>query len=87
MITTAILYMLYAAIVAFTAPLRFLNDVSLDSGVSAAINTAGGYLAALDPFIPIYTLLQIIGAILTIELLIILYKVVMWIVRKIPGVG
>lgn len=59
-------------------------DVVLPSGITSAISTAGGYLSAFDFVIPVSSILTIFGLILVIEGAIILYKSIMWIIRRFP---
>jgi hypothetical protein len=84
---TPLLYIVYGIVFALTYPLRGLNDVVLDANINNAISTAGGYLAIINQIAPITTLLVILGLVLTIEGFIFLYKIVMWIIRKIPTIS
>ncbi len=87
MITTAFITIVYAFIFAITAPLRLLPDVSLPGEVNSAISTAGGYLGTLNQIFPVNTLLTIFGLFLAIEVFILTYKLIMWVIRKIPGIN
>lgn len=87
MITLGILSIIYAFIWAATYPLRFLSDVSLSSGITDAITTAGQYLSIMNYVLPISTLTAVIGIFLTIEGSILTYKLIMWTIKKIPGIG
>jgi hypothetical protein len=84
MITSILLSFVYAFVWAVTSPIRLLPDVSLSSGISTAITTAGQYITPLNTVIPISTLLTIFGLVIGIEGSIFLYKVIMWIVKRIP---
>ena len=87
MITTAILEILYLFIYALTSPLRLFSDVSLPAGLTAAISNFNAYISGLDFIFPISTLLAIFILLLTIEGFIFSYKIVMWLIKKIPTVN
>jgi hypothetical protein len=81
------MYLLYGAVLLLTLPLRLLPDVTLPIGLSNSIVTANGYLSAFNAFLPIGTALQVFSAILIIEAGVITYKLIMWILTKIPGIS
>jgi hypothetical protein len=87
MITTAILEIIYLFIKALEYPIKSLPDVSLPSNIASAISSAGGYLASFDLIFPVSTFLTIFGLILTIEAAILVYKIVMWLIKKIPTIS
>ncbi|KKM77507.1 hypothetical protein LCGC14_1369370 [marine sediment metagenome] len=87
MIFNTILYILYFVILAITAPLRALNDVSLDSNFTQSIDTANSYLSVFNSLLPIATLLTIFGIFITFETLYFTYKILMWVIKKIPTVN
>lgn len=87
MIISTILTILYYVIFGLVYPIRFLPDVSLPSDITSAITTAGGYLYAFDSIIPTTPILTIIGLFLTIEGFILLFKVINWLIRKIPTIN
>lgn len=87
MITGLILSMLYYVILLFTSPLRLLPDATLPSGLTSAIATANTYIRAIDFVFPVSTFLTILGLILGIETFIILFKIINWLIRKIPGIN
>jgi hypothetical protein len=84
MIVTIILYIIYAFVYIITSPFRLLSDVSIDSGIVQAFSTAGGYIKALDVFIPTTTLLAILALVTAIEAYIFGYKGIMWIIKRLP---
>ena len=84
MITTLLLYFINGAIILATYPLRLLADAELPVEIYNTISQVGGYLGAIEPVFPINTLLTILGLLLAIEGYIFIYKVVMWIIRRIP---
>lgn len=87
MIGTAVLYLLYATIYLFTAPLRLLPNVTAESDFINSVTTASTYISAFDTFIPIGTLLTILGLFVTYELSYFSYKLVMWVIKKIPSIN
>ena len=84
MITNAILFIIYLVILTVTAPLRLLNDVSLDSNFADSIITASSYVSVFNTLLPISTLLTIFGIFITFETLYFAYKTLMWVIKKIP---
>jgi len=87
MILTAILTILYGTITAILSPLRLLPDASLPEGVANSIAEANTHLAAVDSFVPVNTIITILGVFIGIEAGIFLYKTVMWIIKKIPTIN
>jgi len=87
MITTGILQIIYAFIFAITSPLRLLADVSLNSNFATSIQTASGYYHAVNGILPIDTMLTIFGISLVFEGLYLTYKLIMWVIKKIPTIS
>jgi hypothetical protein len=87
MITNTILYLFYLFIYTLTAPLRLFNDVSLPNDLVNAIQTTNSYLRSINFIFPVSTFLTILSLILTIEGFIILYKIINWLIRKIPTIN
>jgi len=87
MITAGILLLIYGFIWVILLPIRFLPDATLPAGIATAVSSIGGYLGAIDNFFPLSTLLAVLGTIISVEGAIMLYKLTMWAIRKIPGVG
>lgn len=87
MITEALLNIVYLFVFAVTSPLRLLSDVSLSADLISAISTANTYIAAVDFIFPVTTFLTILGLVLTIEAFIVLYKIIIWVIRKIPTIS
>ena len=87
MVITTILTILYYALYALLTPLRILPDAVLPDGISNAMGEAGHYLASVNVIVPVDTLLIILGAFITIEAGIFLYKTIMWLVKKIPTIN
>ena len=87
MITTGLLSLLYLTILVITSPLRLLPDVSLPAGIASAITTANSYISALNFVAPIDTILIIIGLVISVEGGIIVWKIINWLIRKIPTIS
>jgi|FrelakmetLWP11LW_1041352.scaffolds.fasta_scaffold03255_8 hypothetical protein len=87
MITTALLYALYGLIYVITLPIRNLADVVMATDFSTAITTANGYIASLNTFIPVDTIIQILVVFVGIETAVLTYKLIMWVIRRIPAQG
>lgn len=87
MIITALLKVVYYFILAITTPLRALSDVVLSSNFTDAIATANGYYGALNTLLPVDTMIQILGISLLFESLYLIYKIIMWVVKKIPMIN
>lgn len=89
MITSLILYALYGAVWVITAPIRALPNASIPETISSAIATVGGYFATLYSVLPVTStaLIAIITFVLVLEGGILIYKGIMWIIRKIPGIS
>lgn len=84
MISDIFLYTIYGLIFIITLPLRLTADVSLNSSITQAIGTATTYLAPVSTFLPILTILLIIGLEIGIEIGIFSYKVMMWVIKRFP---
>ena len=84
MILTAILNVVYGFINFILSPLRLLGNVTLDGAFSSAIATASGYYHSLNVVLPVDTMIQILGVSILIEGTYLTFKVIMWIIKKIP---
>ena len=87
MIVTALLNLIYWIVFLLTSPLRLLPDVTLPAGLTAAVATASGYISSMNSFLPVDTLLQIFFTIISIELLVLTYRLIVWVITKIPGIS
>lgn len=87
MIVTVFMYLVYGVVALLTAPLRFFSDVTADSSVVAAVATAKSYISIINPFFPVDTLLIILGLYLVFEGFVFLFKIIMWVMKKIPGIS
>lgn len=87
MITTIILYILFTIIFALMTPFTFLPDASLPSAFTNSITSANSYISAFNDFLPVSTLLTIIGLVVAIEIAINTFILINWAIKKIPTIG
>jgi hypothetical protein len=87
MIINAILTALYALINLVLTPITSLNSVNLDSNFTSSIQTVSTYLGNMNQLVPVTTILSVLGLIVLIEGLIMLYKAINWLIRKIPTIN
>ena len=67
--------------------LSLLPTASLSSDFTTALSQAASYLNTLNDFLPLTALFGAISALLGVELVIAIYKLVKWAYNKIPGVN
>lgn len=84
MIITAILNLVFIFVGFILSPLSLLGDVSLNSNFASSLATASGYYHALNAILPIDTMIQILGVSLAFEGAYLIFKLIMWIIAKIP---
>lgn len=87
MIVSFLLFLLYNFIMAITSPLRLLPNVSLPANITSAIASTNSYLSAIDFIFPVSVFITVFATIIGIEVLMMLYKIIMWVLRKIPGIS
>lgn len=87
MIVTLLLTIVYYFIYGITAVFRLAPIVSLPASVTSAVTTASGYISSLNDFLPIGTLITILGIFLAYELSYFTMKLINWVIRKIPGIS
>ena len=87
MIADAILYIIYGIVYLLCQPILLLSNVTLPSGLTSALTTASGYIHALNVILPIDTILAILGVSLALELAYLTFKIIMWVIRKIPTIN
>ena len=87
MIINFLIFLLWGIIYGLTYPLRILSDVSLSPDFLNSISTANNYIAGLNYVLPLPTLITIIGIFLGIEVFIFAYKLINWLIRKIPTIN
>lgn len=84
MITSFLLYAIWGVVWVLTAVFRLLSDVSVDSGVGGAITTATQYIASWNAILPLSTIVTCISLLIGVELILASYKIVMWVIRRLP---
>lgn len=84
MITSTFLLVVYYLVYAITIPIRYFDDVTVSTTVSEAITTATHYLATWNSFLPMTAIMTVVALVLSIETIIAAYKVIMWLIRRIP---
>lgn len=87
MITTLLLYILLSILKFLILPFTLLADASLPDAFTNAMITASTYISAFNDFLPVATLLTILGLVLTIEVFINGFKLVNWAIKKIPTIN
>lgn len=84
---TLILNLIYLVIALLLTPITILPNVVLNSGFGASVTTATGYLMSFDFMFPVGTLLTLLGIAVAIEVAYFTYKIIMWVIKKIPTVN
>ena len=84
MITTAFLNIIYGLLQLIVIPLSNLPDITMNSAFATSITTANGYISSFNTFIPLDTIGAILVLLLAIEGGVLTYKLIMWIIRRIP---
>jgi len=87
MITTLLLYILLTILKGLLLPFTLMDNASLPDAFTNAMITASTYLSSFNDFIPVSTLLTILGLVLIIEVFINGFKLVNWAIKKIPTIG
>jgi len=88
MIITFILNLIYAVVYLISSPIRLLDNVSVaDSTLFTVMQQVSTWLKNINDYAPVDTFLTILAALITIELLVAVYKLIMWAIRRIPGQG
>jgi hypothetical protein len=84
MITSAILYVIFGVLFAITSPIRLLSDVSEISSIGSAVTVASSYLHGLNIFLPVTDILAILFVIIVYETGYFGFKIIYWIIKRIP---
>lgn len=87
MVTTAILNILWLLLITVTAPIRLLPDANLPSAITDSISTVSGYISAMSDFLPMTTILAILAFSLVFEAAYFSYKIIYWVIKKIPFIS
>lgn len=84
MITTAILYVIYAILWIPVQLIANLSDVSSITGIGSGVIMASNYLHGLNAFLPMTTLLSVLGIVITYETAYFTFKLIYWVIKRIP---
>jgi len=92
MIITALLNLVWISLLAATAPLRLLADAVAPTGIVNVISTVSGYVSMfVDSGIlqstTIATILSILAFNILFETGYLSYKVLYWVIKKIPTIS
>lgn len=87
MITTGILYIIYAFVLGITALLSTLGSVSLPSEMLTGLSSLAPAYMALDAIFPIGVLIAIIAFEIIFDTALFTYRAIKWGYTKIPGIG
>lgn len=84
MISAAVIWVLYILVYAITLPIRALPDVSLPADIATSLASARDSVAGLNVVLPLTTIAGILALVITIETAFLSYKIIMWIIRRLP---
>lgn len=84
MIVDFILGFIYSVVTTLLSPITNLADVSLSVEVSGAFTQMRGLLHAIDFVLPYLTLLAVIAAVVVAEGIILSFKVINWLLKRLP---
>lgn len=87
MITDFFLNLIFNFLNFLLKPIAEMNDVVFSGEFTSSIQTFSSFVKSLDSVIPIDTLLTILGILLTMEGVYLIYKVIMWVIKKIPFIN
>lgn len=88
MIVYWLLYFIAGVLLGLTSPLRILPDATLPAAINSSITSIAGFIGLVWKFMPL-TFTALVAAVLVIVLAenwIMVYKVIRWIYKKIPGI-
>lgn len=85
MITSALILM--GVLVAKTILGIFPNSQGLPTGFDTAITYIGGYSGIWNPILPMDTLAQVVGIIITYQIVIFSFRGIKWLFSHIPFIG
>jgi hypothetical protein len=87
MITTTLLNALLIVLVFLLSPILNRPDASFPQGLLDAVNNVQGFYSSLNPIFPVDALLVCIGIIVALEAVLLVYKAMMWLIKKIPMIS
>jgi hypothetical protein len=87
MISNIILGVFYFFALVLTSPLRLFDDVSLASGIGSALSSASLYLSYFGMIMHLPTFFIVVGIMSASEISIASFKLINYVIRKIPGIS
>lgn len=87
MISTLFFNALYAVVHFILTPIINSTDVTLPADIASSITSASNYIRNVDNIFPVATMLLILASYLIIEAGVGIYKLIMWLVKKIPTIN
>lgn len=84
MITSGLLFVILSVVNFFIGFLPLANPTD---GIATALAPASGYVSSIGAVFPIGTLMAIVSFVLIFDGIWILYQVIRWAYRKIPGIN
>lgn len=84
MILQALIHTIYLLIYAVTSPIRLLPDVTMPVGFTNAMEQASRNISGLNNIFPIDTVLTLLKLYIIIEGAYLTYKLIMWLIRRVP---
>lgn len=87
MITTILLYIILTILNFLLTPLKLLPDASLPDSFINAMTSASAYITPLNSFLPIDTIILIIGLVISIEVIVNAFILINWAIKKIPTIS
>lgn len=85
MITTYIIFILIYILQFILTPLTFLPEATADSTFLANLVTFSGYYNSIKSILPADGLAAFLSTAMIVEMAIFTYYLIMWVVKKIPG--
>jgi hypothetical protein len=86
MITYFIILIFVYIIKLLLLPFSFFSDVSLNPDIAGALAQAGQYLGFLNFILP-SSFYAVLIFVLSVEVAIVLFKIINWLIRKIPTIN
>ena len=87
MISNIVIQLFQFVVLVLTFPIRLLDDVVLDPNIVAAFTDASEAYDILSTVFPIPTIIAVTALLVTVELAILVWHSVNWLIRKIPTVN
>jgi len=87
MIADVFLNLVYVFVLLIVSVLNSFGTVSENNSLTESLVPFKGYYMSLDTILPIPTIIAIVAFVLTFEGFYLLYKLVRWGYKKIPGIG